>query len=502
MKKYVSNSEWFVVTAFMRSLARLHSNDPMNRVTTSLRCLLLMMAPLVLLTSGCGGPDVEESQRSKQDAIAIEVELAPIERMQITSSLDLVGTLLPIRATTIVSDVDGVIESFSDSNRILQYEEGGQIHSRTLGLDLGHAVRKGDVLATIDPTDFQLALGVAKAQHDLANRNLEQLLSWKRPEEVERFKWAFAELEAVHNQAAADLQRAKPLLEKGVISQGEYDRVATTERTSAADMYQAKADLNLSEAGPTEEELAVANARVAAANALVELQQEKLDKTEIRAPYDAVIAERYVSVGDRVTAMPRVEIMQLIDPRVLFAQVQIPEKHQRHVQLGDVALVTAAGLPKPIPARIELINSKVDPETRTFRARLAIDNRQGILKAGGFVNAALPVTTPAAVSVVPLEAVSFSDGHPVVYVYREGRVEVTPVVLGISNGRQQAIFGELAPGEMVAADKTAQLADGMPIRPKGAPKQETTAAVSPKNRAPKSDLSMNRPTETPTEAGR
>ncbi|MBM4090423.1 MAG: efflux RND transporter periplasmic adaptor subunit, partial [Planctomycetes bacterium] len=183
----------------------------------------------------------------------------------------------------------------------------------------------------------------------------------------------------------------------------------------------------------------------------------------IRAPYDAVIADRYVDVGDRVTAMPRVEIMQIIDAQALFAQVSVPERYQGAVQLGDLATVVAEGVATTVPARVDLINAKIDPETRTFRARATIDNRQGLLRAGGFVRVALPVASAADVPVVPVEAVVFSDGRPSVFVYDDGRVRRRSVEVGLTDGRVFEITAGVEPGQAVAVSRTSLLSDGLPV---------------------------------------
>jgi membrane fusion protein (multidrug efflux system) len=219
----------------------------------------------------------------------------------------------------------------------------------------------------------------------------------------------------------------------------------------------------MAKAGPTDEEVAVAQASVDAATARVAQAQEKLDDTTIHAPYDAVITDRYVDVGDRVTAMPRVEIMQIIDPRLLFAQIAVPERYQAAVELDDVARVTAEGIDQSFPGRIDLINAKIDPETRTFRVRATIDNRDGRLKAGGFVHVALPVDTATDVVLVPREAVVFDEGQPAVFVYRDGQVHRQSIQLGLSDDHHYEVAKGLEAGQTVAVSKTSLLTDGMRV---------------------------------------
>jgi membrane fusion protein (multidrug efflux system) len=246
-------------------------------------------------------------------------------------------------------------------------------------------------------------------------------------------------------------------------------------RRAEAAKKRAQAALDMANAGPTPEQIAVADARVLAAETQVKLRQDDLDKTTITAPYDAVIVDRFVDVGDRVQAMPRAEIMQICDPRVLLAQVAVPEQYQRRIRLFDQSgadaesqqvWVEADSLTERIPGRVDLINVKVEPETRTFRVRVLIDNREGLLKPGGFVRVGLPIASVVDVPVVPEKAISYEEGQPVVFVYGDGRVKRRPVSVGLSNHRDCEIRSGLSGKELVVVGNTSLLTDGLSVRPK------------------------------------
>ncbi len=445
--------------------------------------LWLMALASMVAVSGCTH---SEATTDRADVVrdAIEVDLAPVERAEITSALELVGTLLPVRTTTIVSDVDGIIQSFPVRDRRLEieYVEDGVRQGVPLGLDIGHAVRQGDLLAQIDPVDFELALKAVEAERDLAKRNLEKLLAFRRPEEDERLQAALTEAKAADERARADLRRSEELFTKRTISRGTHDATVMAARIAAAVMRRADAAGRLYLAGPTREEIAVAEAQVATAEAQVALRKEKLDKTAIRAPYDAIVCNRYVGVGDRVTAMPRVEIMQIMDPRILFAEVAVPEKHQGRIKLDDRATVTAeSGL--AVSARVDLINAMVDPETRTFRIRVTIDNTTATLKPGGFVHVELPVKTASRVLTVPVDAVTFTEGRPAVFVWRDGRVHKTPVKVGISDGTVYEISG-VPEGTSVVVGRTSLLADGLTVQAKRPGASADPPAAAPAGETP------------------
>jgi HlyD family secretion protein len=439
------------------------------------RCFVfLALLLLAAVMSGCSESDLPPVSSSEATA-PLEVDLVSVRRAKIASRLELVGTLLPIRATTIVPDVDGIIESFPESDRLIKYLEDGQLKSQALGLNLGHAVKKGDVLVKIEDTNFRLAVEAAQAELDLARSLAKELIAWKRDEEKQQSAALLEEAAAGVELCNAVLERSRNLHDTRTISQGEFDVMMMNAQRAVAVKKRAQAAFDMANAGPTPEQVAVADARIRSAEAQVKLRQEDLDKTAIKAPYDGVIVDRFVDVGDRVQAMPRAEIMQIIDPRILFAQVSVPEAYQDRIRLFEEADATdginqvwveADSLDEKIPGRIDLINVKVEPETRTFRIRVLIDNRQAILKPGGFVRVSVPVASALDVPVVPEEAVSFEEGQPVVFVCLDGQAKKRPVSVGISNHQDCEIRQGLSVGESVVVGNTSLLTDGLSVRPR------------------------------------
>ncbi|MBN1911610.1 MAG: efflux RND transporter periplasmic adaptor subunit [Pirellulales bacterium] len=425
--------------------------------------LCCIAAGLLAVAAGCGGQGAAESAPTKSPR-ALNVEVIEIQPSRIEMTLELVGTLIPIRATTIVSEVDGIIQSFPLSDRKIQFETNGRKESVALGLDIGNPVKKGQVICQIDPTDFQLELDAAKANLNLAQKNLEHLFAWRRPEEVAQMEAQVKEAEATHARCAADLARSLDMVKDNAVSRSKYDQDLMAERTSAAVLERAQAALKLAKAGPTPEEIAVGKAQIATAEVRVKQCEERLHKTSIRAPYDAVVSERYVDVGERVTAMPRVEILQIVDPRVLLAEVAVPERYQDCVKLDTVAAVEVAGRAESVPGVVDLINEKIDPQTRTVRVRVSIDNRQGLLRPGGLVKVHLPIAMADEVLCVPRRAVVMSEGRLAVFVCKDGVVQRREVEPGISNATCRQIRAGLDAGDRVVIDKPGMMADGMTVQ--------------------------------------
>jgi len=420
-----------------------------------------------ILIGGCSGTSAPNDGVVDIDD-RVEIETIPVRRSQIATTLETVGTLLPVRSATIVSEVDGVIETLPDSDRIVRYEEDGQQKSAALGLDIGSWVDEGDVLVGLKPTDFELELEQAQARKTLLEKRLVDLVeTGRREERIKQLQAQVDEARAGLELAQTVLRRNERLLSTGAMTVGDHDEAQAAAQQAAAAFAQAEAMLAMAEAGPTDEQLAVAQAEIASAEIEIRRRQSDLEKATIRSPYSAVITDRYVGVGDRVTAMPRVEIMDIVDPRMLFAEVDVPEKYLRVVKLDDVAEIRLPRSREVIYGKVELINGRVDPGTRTFRVRIGFDNRQGLFKPGGFVRVTLPITSTDDALVVPRAALTFPEGQPAVFVYHdEGYVERRPVRLGITADEACEIVDGLAEGELIALNRTALLADGLSVRRK------------------------------------
>jgi HlyD family secretion protein len=424
----------------------------------ALACLLALGA-----LAGCGGSNPESAQSVENVLPRVRVTLARAERGSVAQDLELVGNLVARRRTEIVTDVDGVIQSIASSGRTLELEADGETRSEPIALGLGHAVKKGDVLVRIDPTDYELALAAAQADLNAANKNLVALRAWRRPEDIRRLRAAREEAAARTDLAKLEFDRTKELRAKDVVSASEFDRAASALAVARAEQDRAEAELAVALNGPTPPEVALAEAKIAQAQALVNIRQDDLDRTTIKAPYDGVITERYVDVGERVTAMPRIEILELMDLSVVFVEVGVPERHVHQVGVRDDVRIEAEGVPEPLEGRVVLVNDKVDTTSRTYRVRVGVDNRAGRLKAGQFVRVTFTLAAGAERLVVPRDAVTYGGGQPQVFVYADDAVTLRDVRLGLTDGARVEIVNGLRDGERIVVDDPAVLSDGMAV---------------------------------------
>jgi membrane fusion protein (multidrug efflux system) len=156
--------------------------------------------------------------------------------------------------------------------------------------------------------------------------------------------------------------------------------------------------------------------------------------------------------------------MRIINPDALFARVSVPERFQAMVRVDDPASIRVPGRREPVLGLVDLVNEKIDPQTRSFEIRIAVDNRKRLFKAGSFVNVALPVRSVSDVLVVPQSAIVMQEGRPSVFVVQGDRVERRWPTLGIRGESVWEVVEGIEHGDRVVVSRGSMLDDGTRVK--------------------------------------
>lgn len=425
-----------------------------------LHSILILSA---LVASGCQKSAQNSESSEVKERPATLVTTAVVESRTLTASIEFVGHFLPARRSVIVSEVDGLVSDIPLSTESIKVKSGHLSFSKTLVVGLGQKVEKGQVLVKLAERDFKQALALAKAQCMIATRRLELLKAWRRPEEIRRLKARLSASKTSLEQARRDLNRAKELLRKNAFLTSDMERFQSKYQLASADYERANAELDIAVSGPTKAELAEAQSRLEFAKIEVERRETALTKTKIRAPYTGVITDFYVEVGDRVTALPRVEVLEIMDVAVVALQANIPERYVHKIKVGEKAEVLDTSSSTPVPGVVLRVNQKVDQATRAYRARVAVDNSEGRFKAGQFGRARFPFQSKASSVAIPEAAVIYESGEAHVFIVEKGRVRLVRVELGLNAGKWVEIEKGLQAGQLVVVDDPSVLAQGMMV---------------------------------------
>ena len=182
----------------------------------------------------------------------------PVDYADISATVSETGTVNPVNTVSVGSEVSGTINM--------------------LGADYNTRVKKNQILATLDPTDYQAAVDSAKANLRLAQANLNSA------------KVNVGKMKALLDMANLTAQRDEPLLKQGLINQNQMDTDNTAAITANQDYLASQAAVQ------------VADAQVAVAQGNLDQALYNLSKTVIRSPWDGIVMARNVSIGQTVAS--------------------------------------------------------------------------------------------------------------------------------------------------------------------------------------------------------
>ncbi len=235
------------------------------------------------------------------------------------------------------------------------------------------------------------------------------------------------------------------------------------ERDLARQALERTRDL-MSRNASSQSDLEQAEASFRSAEAQLELQQIRLDRTLVRAPFSGVIGRRFVSLGDYVDNSTRLITLQTVDPqRVAFA---VPERYAQRLANGqEVVFQVAAVAGREYTGTVEFVDPVVELPARTITVKARVRNRDRTLKSGMFVEIRLATDVRPNAVVVPEDAILPLQGLDFVWAIVDGAAQRRQVQLGVRTPGFVEILSGVEAGELVVVGGLERLFDGAPVIP-------------------------------------
>lgn len=334
----------------------------------------------------------------------------------------------------------------------------------------GQKVARGELIGELRQDEFRARLTALQGQLDQSRAALAALQAGERAEERLRRDSQVRAAEARLANARADLDRATELIRGRTISRAEFDSVQTSFRVAEEDL---KAAVQLREKGliGREEDIQAREAEVRGLEGRVVEANLQLEDCTLRAPYDGVIAQRFVEEGQNVRAKERVVRLQDVEEAEIA--VDVPETVMTaDIRTADIVEMTAevSGAPG-VQFLVEIgeIAQVADPTTQTFKVRVAMQVPPGIQVLPGMTATVTATYRRASILgnqiFVPVSAVSQQvAGQQIVWVIgADQKVTTRPVKIGSLTGNQVEIKEGLAPGDRIAVAGVSFLREGMRV---------------------------------------
>jgi membrane fusion protein, multidrug efflux system len=193
------------------------------------------------------------------------------------------------------------------------------------------------------------------------------------------------------------------------------------------------------------------------------LASKSMADTAVRAPFDGLVAERAVSVGDYVTKGARVATVVSIDP--LRVELTVPEQAIAQIKVGQPVKLTVDAYPgEQFTGTVRFVSPSLRIDQRALTVEAVAPNKDGRLKPGLFATALIQRGSPAPALTVPETAIETVSGTSRVYVVKDGKAEERIVTVGEQVGNQVEITTGLSKGEHIVAEPRGRVADGMAVR--------------------------------------
>jgi RND family efflux transporter MFP subunit len=335
-------------------------------------------------------------------------------------------------------------------------------------------VAKGDLIAQLRLDTFEAELKTRQGELDRARAALRAARSGERPEQQLRLEAMVRAAEVKLANARVELDRSERLARTSAISRSDLDAARKTFEVAQADLKAARQALEKGTIG-REEDIEAKEAQVRGLEGRVVAAKIQVEDATLYAPYDGVIAKRFVELQQTVRAKDPIVAFQ--DVEEIEVAVDVPESFMAaDFRSADVVELVAEFSGAPglrFPVHITEVAQAADPATQTFRVRAA-------MKAPTDVNLLPGMTATATLTyrlarilgdriLVPVAAV-FKDptGEQAVWVVGpDNTVSRRAVKLGEATGGRVEIADGLQPGERIAVAGVRFLREGMKVRDLG-----------------------------------
>jgi len=381
--------------------------------------LLSIFAVLLAVAAGCKSDYPASGKAASPDSkgAARQVKTVKVAETPIGETVTVNGNLAAYDHLTVGTKIPGRLQ--------------------TISVDFGSVVRKGQVIAQLEPQEYKLrvqqaeaGLAQARARLGLSPDGADDRVSAEETGTVRQAK-------AVLDDARLRRDRAAKLVEQGVVSRAELD-TAESEYKVALSRYQDGL-----------EEIRNRQGLLAQRRTELAMAKQQLADTAVYSPLDGVVQEKKASAGEYLAAgAPLVDVVR-IDP--LRLRVDVPERESHNIKMGQSVRVTVEGDPDSYLGYIKRLSPTISEQNRVLSVEADVRN-SGRLRPGAFVKAEIVTNQTASAVTVPPNAIVTFAGIDKVILVENGKALEKAVTLGRRGSDWIEIKAGVNVGQSVVVD--------------------------------------------------
>jgi len=420
----------------------------MRNLPVSLAALILIAA--LFINAGCGSKGEHSAAASQPPPPTVVI--ASVVQKTVPIYSEYVGQTKADNTVELRARVEGVLQ---------------RVYFRE-----GTAVRKGQLLFTIDKRPYEAALQSAKA---MAAKAVSDLAQAQQRTDVIQAQAQLAEAEAVFVRADQDVRRLTPLAKEKAVTEQDLDSAVAQQKSAKASVDARKANLTNLEAA-VKYTIERARAEVSAANARVIQTQLDLSYCDIHSPISGIIGFLQVDEGNLVGRGDATLLATVSASDPLLVDFNVSEIE--YLKLTDPATVgkRAGALRFDLLLSDESVHSHqgtfrvldrtVDPTTGTLKVEATFPNPGSYLRPGQFARLRVAVAERENAILVPQRAIQELQGAKTVLVVDDkNMVSVRSIKLGDKADKDVVVLDGLQPGDRVIVEGMQKVRPGSQVNP-------------------------------------
>jgi RND family efflux transporter MFP subunit len=319
---------------------------------------------------------------------------------------------------------------------------------RSITVDLGSLVQRGQLIAQTEPQDYQLRVQQAEAAVAQARVRL-GLPATGTNDNIDQEQTSLVRQASVlAEEARANRDRLAALHEQGITPRAQVDTAEASYKVALSRLEDAR------------EEIHNRRAVLVQRRSELEIARQQLSDVSVHAPFDGAIQEKRASVGEYLAAGAPLATIVRMDPLRLRAEV--PEREVPNIRVGQTVRVTTEGDPNVYTGRIARLSPSITPQNRMLMVEAEVKNTNGALRPGSFARAEIVTDERGMSLTVPTRAIINFAGIEKIIVVKDGKAveksittrrrttEWTEVVSGVTVGEAVVLEpGNLQSGQAV-----------------------------------------------------
>jgi len=399
------------------------------------KTIAVVMAAISVIAAGCSDPS---SATSGTETLPV------VKAWKVTSNssgMSANGKITPSEEVSVVSKVSGKVAG--------------------VNVKEGSVVKQGDVLVTLEQTDYQQQINQAQAAIAGAQARLRDTKAGARTEQLQQLSSGLQQAEATLRVSESNYNRMKTLFDSGALSAAELEKSTLDLEKARSAVEQSKAGYDLAKAGPTSDTVAALQAEVSRLNSSLEMAKNGYDNTVIHSPISGIVAKKNINPGEMAGA--GAPLLVVVDMNEVKVEASVSQDQINNVKVGssvDVKVGSLGG--KVMTGTVEFVSPISDTNSTSFPIKVKVANPDGLLRAGMVAELVLQGQAEQGTK-IPTTAVLEKDGKHYIYMIDQDVVHEVEVTVGGASGDWTTVTAGVKDNDQLVLNPTDKLSEGSKV---------------------------------------